>query len=100
MGQTGRPWAMFSYVLVVLEANPSSSTPMTWPISRSWAQAGLPDGKIPHCEAHRFTVTLRGLNKTQLSAGLFDERLEETFFYINMILVQGFEGIFLGYELV
>lgn len=39
--------------------------------------AGLPDGKIPHCEAHRFTVTLRGLNKTQLSAGLFDERLEE-----------------------
>jgi hypothetical protein len=45
-------------------------------------------------------VTLRGLNKTQLSAGLFDERLEETFFYINMILVQGFEGIFLGYELV
>eukprot|EP00435_Cladocopium_sp_Y103_P018534 s586_g4.t1 len=23
--------------------------------------AGLPDGKIPHCEAHRFTVTLRAL---------------------------------------
>ena len=43
---------------------------------RVLAEAGLVDGKIPRCEGHRFTVTLRGLSNKQLSMGLFDERLE------------------------
>ena len=46
------------------------------PIDHLQPKAGLAHGKVPYCEGHRFTLTLRGLSKAELSAGLFDDRLE------------------------
>ena len=44
------------------------------------------DGKL-RCEAHRFTMVLRGLNQKQLSSGLVDERLEDPHVHTKLRLL-------------